>query len=72
MLLENIKRRVYRYTYITMNRGGPVENFIEQHERIIQACERNDGEMAEKFMRSHIETMKNTLNDFLETFVVEY
>ena len=71
-ILENVKRRVYRYTYITMSREGPSENFIEQHEGIIEACERNDCKMAEKFMRSHIETMKKTLNDFLETFVLEF
>lgn len=66
--LENINRRVYRYRYITARIPGHFEDYIKHHEGILSGCEANDGEMAEKYMKLHIKTVKDVLVDYLNMF----
>jgi DNA-binding GntR family transcriptional regulator len=65
MLLEILKRRVYRYQYIIIRTPGLFKNFLKSHEKIIQACRDNDGLSAEKHMRMHTGKNKEVLLDQL-------
>jgi DNA-binding GntR family transcriptional regulator len=66
--LESLKRRVYRYKYITARIPGHFEEYIQHHEGILKACEMNNGDMAEKYMKLHIKTIKKVLIDYLKVF----
>lgn len=66
--LESLKRRVYRYKYITARIPGHFEEYIQHHEGILKGCELNDGKMAEKYMKLHIRTIKDVLINYLKVF----
>ena len=67
-VLDTLKRRVYRYHYTIVRIPGHFKGYIEHHEGILRACEKNDGEMAERFMKLHIEAIKKVLTDYLNKF----
>lgn len=67
-LLEILKRRIYRYRYTIVRIPGHFENYLKHHEGILKACERNNGKMAEKFMKLHLQEVKEVLMDSLNRF----
>jgi len=71
-VLGNLKRRVYRYHYITVSIPGYFESYLEHHQGILQGCERNDGEMAEKYMKIHLQTIKDVLINHLNEVTPNY
>ena len=65
-ILGILRRRVYRYKYISIRIPGHLESYLEQHGGVLKGCEKNDGEMAEKYMRMHIEKINRVLGDYLK------
>lgn len=59
--IENLKRRVVRYSFVTINVPWQFKIFLDQHEKILEGCKQNDGVMVEKYMKIHIETIKQAL-----------
>ena len=64
-VIDNIKRRVYRYQYMAIKIPGQFESSLKHHAGILWACEKNDGEMAEKYMKLHLQTVKDALVNHL-------
>jgi DNA-binding GntR family transcriptional regulator len=71
-ILVNLKRRVYLYHYMIVSTPGNFKFYIDHHEEILKACKKNDGEMAEKYMKLHVESIKQVLLDQLDKFRVFY
>jgi DNA-binding GntR family transcriptional regulator len=67
-ILTTVKRRVYRYHYTIVRIPGHFKAYLEDHEGILRACELNDGKMAEKYMKAHVQTIKRVLIDYLNRF----
>jgi DNA-binding GntR family transcriptional regulator len=65
MLLDTLKRRIYRYQYIIIRKPGLFDQFLASHGKIIQACRDNDGLVAEKYMREHMDHNRRVLLDQL-------
>lgn len=68
LLLDTLKRRIYRYHYIIIQIPGHFENYLAQHQKIIEACGRNDGRAAEKYMKAHLGGIKDVLLDQFKKF----
>lgn len=68
LILDTLKRRIYRYKYIVLLNSKYFENYIEDHEGILRACERNDGAMAERYMKIHIKKVRKVALDYLNKF----
>ena len=66
--LDTLKRRVYHYKYIIIRIPGHFEEYIQQHEGILEGCETNDGAMAEKYMKVHLQKIKEVLIDYLSKY----
>ena len=60
-VLDTLKRRVYRYHYMTIRVPGHFETYLDQHKGILKACEANDGDMAERYMKQHLEMIQGVL-----------
>lgn len=71
-VLGNLKRRVYRYSYITVNIPGHFDDYLQHHEGMLRGCEKNDGEMAEKYMKLHLQKIKDVLIKHLKEVVPNY
>jgi DNA-binding GntR family transcriptional regulator len=71
-ILVKLKRRVYRYFYITVSIPGHFEAYLGHHEGMLQGCEKNDGEMAEKYMKIHLQTIKDVLIRHLKEVIPNY
>lgn len=67
-LLNMVKQRIHRYRYIVLRIPGHLEEYSEHHEAILRGCLENDGKMAEKYMKRHLEKVKGVLIEFLNTF----
>jgi DNA-binding GntR family transcriptional regulator len=67
-ILSILRRRVYRYKYISIRIPGHFESYLEQHAGVLKGCEKNDGEMAAKHMRTHIEKVRRVLGDHLKHY----
>ena len=65
-ILDILKRRIYRYKFMVIRVPGHLNQYIKHHEGILKACEKNDGQMAEKYMKIHVEHIKNVLIDYLK------
>jgi len=68
LILDTLKRRIYRYKYMVLLNSKHFENYVRDHERILRACERNDGAMAERYMKIHIKKVKQVAIDYLNKF----
>jgi len=67
-ILDILKRRIYRYKYMIVRIPGHFGEYIKHHEGILWACGRNDGAVAEEYMKLHLEKIKQVLIDYLQTF----
>jgi DNA-binding GntR family transcriptional regulator len=65
-VVDNLKSRVQRYDYISMTVPWNFEANLEYHEKILLGCRKKDGEMVEKYMKSHLESNKDALIDHLK------
>ena len=65
-ILSILRRRIYRYKYISIRIPGHLESYLEQHEGVLEGCEKNDGEMAAKYMKMHIEKVSRVLGEHLK------
>jgi DNA-binding GntR family transcriptional regulator len=65
-VVDNLKRKVSRYDYVSMSVPWNFETSLEHHEGMIEGCKKNDGEMVEKFMKLHLESNKETLINHLK------
>lgn len=68
LLLDTMKRRIYRYHYIIIQIPGHFENYLAQHQKIIEACRSNDGRTAEKYMKMHLRGIKDVLLEQFKKF----
>ncbi|MCB2228254.1 MAG: GntR family transcriptional regulator [Desulfarculaceae bacterium] len=68
LLLETLKRRIYRYQYVTIAVSDQFQEFLEVHEKIIEACAAQDGRAAEKAMKKHLHQMQSAMLDYLQQF----
>ncbi|WP_054033051.1 GntR family transcriptional regulator [Desulfatitalea tepidiphila] len=68
LLLDTLKRRIYRYQYIILTIPGHFGNYLKSHEKIIDACRLNDGNAAEKHMKTHLNGVKKILLQHLNNF----
>jgi DNA-binding GntR family transcriptional regulator len=66
-ILDILKRRIYRYRMV-VRVPGHFEDYIRHHEGIVKGCEKRDGEMAERYMKIHLEMVKRVTIDFLNSF----
>ena len=71
-VLDNLKRRIYRYQYMSVSIQGHFGTYLGHHEGIMQGCEKNDGEMAEKYMKLHLQTIKEVLMNHLKEVTPNY
>ena len=60
-ILDILKRRVFRYHYIAVRSPMNFKDYLGHHEGILRACEKNDGGMAEKYMKEHLEYVKKVI-----------
>jgi len=66
-ILDILKRKVYRYRMV-VRVPGHFQDYIGHHEGILRGCEKRDGEMAERYMKIHLEMVKRVTIDFLNSF----
>jgi len=67
-VVEMLKRRVNWYQYMIVLIPSHYKAYLEHHEAILKACETNEGGMAEKFMKLHIDAIKQVLLNHLSQF----
>jgi DNA-binding GntR family transcriptional regulator len=63
-----LKRRTYRYKYMIVRFSGHYDTAIKHHEKILCACQENDGKKAERYSKLHIKTAKKILINYLNKF----
>jgi DNA-binding GntR family transcriptional regulator len=62
----SLRMQVYRYRMICVVIPGHLETYILDHERILDAISRKDAVSAGKFIREHVDGVKETLVNFLK------
>jgi DNA-binding GntR family transcriptional regulator len=67
-VLSTLKRRVNRYHYTIVRIPGHFKVYIEHHGGMLRACESNNGRVAEKYMRAHVQMIRTVLMDYLNKF----
>ncbi len=67
-ILETLHLRIHRYKYIIIRIPGHFEGYLDHHEGILRGCRNRDGDVAEKYMKLHIQTVKEILVDNLNSF----
>ena len=60
-IVDNLKRNVYRYYFVTLTVPWHFSTYLDHHEGILQACIKKDGEMAKEYMQLHLEHIKVAL-----------
>lgn len=69
-LIQETRDRVYRYRFAGIAMGGHIQEFISDHEGILEAVRRGDAQKSEEKMRQHIQRTKYLLVDFLREFLL--
>jgi DNA-binding GntR family transcriptional regulator len=64
-ILENLKRRVYQYRHITIRIARHLDQYLKHHEGMLKGYEAMDGKKVEKYMKLHIETLRDVLISYL-------
>jgi DNA-binding GntR family transcriptional regulator len=67
-ILNTLHLRIHRYKYITISLPGHFEDYRTEHEGIVNGCRERDGKLAERYMKRHIETIKEVLIQHLNAF----
>lgn len=68
ILLDTLKRRIYRYQYIIITVPGHFGEYLKSHEKILAACRSNDGAAAERHMKKHLKEIRKVLLSHLDNF----
>ncbi|MBI4963249.1 MAG: GntR family transcriptional regulator [Desulfomonile tiedjei] len=68
MILRTLQRRIHRYKYIIVSVPGHFRTYLEEHQGILKACKRRDGEKAEYYMKVHLQTIREVLIGHLKRF----
>lgn len=64
-LIVMLRRRIYRYQYMTVSYPRFFENYIEHHTTMIEACKKKDPDLAEKTMKIHLCKVRNVIIESL-------
>jgi len=72
ILLDTLKRRIYRYQYLIITVPGHFEEYLKSHEKLLAACRVNDGPAAERHMKKHLSEIRKVLLQYLENFPVAH
>ena len=67
-MIQTLKRRIYRYKYLVVRIPDLLITYTKQHDAILQAITKGNGKMAEKYMRQHLEFVKEALLNNLSKF----
>jgi DNA-binding GntR family transcriptional regulator len=65
---SNLRRRIYRYRFMAITIAGHIQDYIEEHEAILEALFCGKGRMAGEAMRRHVLNVKKILLDFLRQY----
>jgi DNA-binding GntR family transcriptional regulator len=65
-MIDNMRRRVFRYRFITLSMPWAFKSYLEHHDKIIQGCEKKDGELAGKYTKLHMDLIKDELTNQLK------
>ena len=68
-LIHETRDRVYRYRFARLANEGRVQDFLSEHEAIINAIKQRRPEKAEEKMKQHIQRSKSILADFLRDYL---
>ena len=69
-MIQTLKRRISRYKYMVIRVPDLLATYLEQHDKILQAISSGNGKMAEKYMRQHLEFVKEALLSNLSKFPI--
>ena len=69
-LVKGIRHRVYRYRFLGITIPGHIEEYILDHEAIVEAIKEEDPARAEEVMKQHLQRAKKILADSLRQFVM--
>jgi DNA-binding GntR family transcriptional regulator len=67
-LISMLERRVYRYKYMSVSFPTQFKYFLEQHEKLIKACEQNNPDLVMEHMKEHLIYVKGVIMDYLKKF----
>jgi DNA-binding GntR family transcriptional regulator len=70
--IQSVRRRVALYRRLRNRRRERREQSWKEHERVVNAIVRGDGEQARQAMRAHILMQGDVLQDFIATLPPEY
>ncbi|MDX9821737.1 MAG: GntR family transcriptional regulator [Syntrophales bacterium] len=65
-LIVTLRRRIYRYQYMSVSYPRFFENYLEHHATMIKACKNRDAALAEETMKIHIGKVRDVIIDSLE------
>jgi len=66
--IQDLRRCVYRYQYITLTIPGSFDPWLKGHRKIIDALIKKDAELAAKNMENHLEDIRRVSIDFFKKF----
>jgi len=66
--VSNLRKRIYRYRFIAITIPGHIQEYIEDHQAILEAVLHGKGKAAGKAMRRHVLKVRNILLDFLHHY----
>ncbi|MBU2055820.1 MAG: FCD domain-containing protein [Proteobacteria bacterium] len=64
-LIVMLKRRIYRYQYMSVSYPRFFETYIEHHATMIEMCKKKDADLAEKTMKIHMRKVRDVIIDSL-------
>jgi DNA-binding GntR family transcriptional regulator len=67
-LISMLERRVYRYKYMSVSFPDQFKYFLEQHEKIIGACEQKKPDLVMESMKEHLIYVKGVIMNYLKKF----
>jgi len=67
-LVKEMRDRVYRYRFLGITIPGHIQEYILDHEAIIEAIKQGDSAKAEETMKKHLQRVKKILVESLRQF----
>ncbi|OPY93220.1 MAG: HTH-type transcriptional regulator McbR [Syntrophaceae bacterium PtaU1.Bin231] len=67
-LISMLERRVYRYKYMSVSFPHQFSYYLEQHEKIINACEQSKPALVMERMKEHLVYVKGVIVNYLKKF----
>lgn len=69
-LIQETRDRVYRYRFAGIAMEGHIQEFISDHEAVLEAVKKRDAKRSEEKMRKHIQRTKYILVEFFREFLL--